>query len=343
MRRTIECEEALALRIAATLRRCGVPGASIALLRGTEIVWARGIGTIEAGSDAQVLTDTLFQAASISKCVTALAVLRLVEQGKVDLDTVGAYPGYAVTLRQLLSHTAGVSVEGFEGYSRGSPLPTIAQILAGEPPANSPPIVIVNSPGTQYRYSGGGYVLVQEIIEAASGEAFANAMAKLVLLPLGMTDSSFEQPLPEALASNAAAGHDVRSRPLEGKWRTYPEAASGGLWTTPSDLLRFALAVQQAYDGVDETVISTATARDMLTPQHRAVVKRDRFAGLGVFMSERAGRFGHTGINRSYRSRFLATKGIGQGIAIMTNSSNGERIFNPVERYVDAEFVLGAR
>ena len=156
--------------------------------------------------------------------MTALAVLRLVEQGKADLDTVGAYPGYAVTLRQLLSHTAGVSPEGFDGYSRGSPLPTIAQILAGEPPANSPPIVIENAPGTQYRYSGGGYVLVQEIIEAASGEAFANAMAKLVLLPLGMTDSSFEQPLPEALASNAAAGHDVRSRPLEGKWRTYPEA-----------------------------------------------------------------------------------------------------------------------
>src|SRR5688572_31454316 len=104
---TSECAEPLALQIAATLREYGVPGASIAVLRGTEIVWARGIGVIEAGSDAEVRTDTLFQAASISKCITALAVLRLVEQGKVALDTTGAYPGYAVTLRQVLSHTAG--------------------------------------------------------------------------------------------------------------------------------------------------------------------------------------------------------------------------------------------
>ena len=342
MRTTIERDEALALRIAAILRECGVPGAGIALLRGTEIVWARGIGVIEAGSEAEVRTDTLFQAASISKCITALAVLRLVEQGKLDLDTVGAYPGYAVTLRQLLSHTAGVSPEGFDGYPRGAPLPTVAQILAGSPPANSPAVVVENAPGAEYRYSGGGYVLVQEIVEAASGESFANAMSKLVLLPLGMSDSTFEQPLPEALAYRAATGHDAQSQPLDGKWHTYPEAASGGLWTTPSDLLRFALAIQKAYDGVDQTVISTPTARDMLSPQRNAVVKRDRFAGLGVFMSQRAGRFGHVGINRSYRSRFLATKGIGHGIAIMTNSPNGERIFNTVEQRVDAEFIPGA-
>ena len=337
---TSECAEPLALQIAATLREYGVPGASIAVLRGTEIVWARGIGVIEAGSDVEVRTDTLFQAASISKCVAALAMLRLVEQGKAGLDTVGAYPGYAVTLRQILSHTAGISPEGFDGYPRGDPLPTVAQILAGAPPANSPPVLIEAPPGAHYKYSGGGYVLVQEIVEAASGESFASAMANLVLSPLGMAHSTFEQPLPEELAVNAATGHDAQSRPLQGKWHTYPELASGGLWTTPSDLLRFALAIQKAYDGIDETVISTAMAHDMLRPQDRAQVKRDRFAGLGVFMSESAGRFGHVGINRSYRSRFLATKGIGHGIAIMTNSPNGERILNTVDRLVDEEFVL---
>lgn len=330
-------------QVAATLRAHGVPGASIAVIRGAEIVWARGIGSIEAGSDLEVRTDTLFQAASISKCVTALAVLRLVEQGQLDLDTPGAYPGYSVTLRQILSHTAGLSAEGFDGYARGHAIPTIPQILAGEPPTNSPPVVIEACPGAQYKYSGGGYVLVQEIVAAASGESFVAAMAKLVLLPLGMVHSTFEQPLPEQLASNAATGHDAQSRPIEGRWHTYPELASGGLWTTASDLARFALAIQKAYAGIDQTIISMAMARDMLSPQANAEVKPDRFAGLGVFMSQRAGRFGHVGLNLGYGSRFLATKGIGRGIAIMTNSANGERVLNRVEELVDAEFVPGVR
>src|SRR6185503_1247608 len=124
-------------QIAATLRDHGVPGASIAVVCDTEIVWARGLGSIEAYSDLTMRTDTLFQAASISKCVAALGALRLAEEGKLELDTPGAYPGYAVTLRQLLSHTAGLSTEGFDGYVRGHPIPTIAQILSGEPPANS--------------------------------------------------------------------------------------------------------------------------------------------------------------------------------------------------------------
>lgn len=143
-------------QIAETLRRHGVPGASIAVVREAEIVWARGIGSLEAGSDAKVRADTRFQGASISKGLTAFAAVRLVEQGKVELDTPGVHRAYGVTLRQLLSHTAGVSTEGFHGYRCGEPIPTAAQILAGEPPANSPPVVIEALPGARYKYSGGG-------------------------------------------------------------------------------------------------------------------------------------------------------------------------------------------
>ena len=325
-------------RIAETLRRCGVPGASIAVVSGTEIVWARGIGTLEAGSERKVRTDTLFQAASLSKCVTAFAALRLVEQGRLELDRPGVHPGYAVTLRQLLSHTAGISTEGFDGYARGSTVPTIEQILAGEPPANSAPVVIEARPGTRYKYSGGGYILVQEIVAAAAGEPFASAMTKLVFAPLGMVHSTFAQPLPEKLSFNAATGHDVQSRPIEGKWHTYPELASGGLWSTASDIARFVLAIQQAYDGIDETLISSAIARDMLSPHSPGEVTPDFFACLGLFVSQRAGTFGHFGLNRGYRCRARGTKGIGCGIAILTNSMTGDAIYAPVQKLMDAAF-----
>ena len=325
-------------QIAETLRRYDVPGASIAVVRGAEIVWAGGIGSLEAGSDAKVHTDTRFQAASISKCVTALAALRLVEQGKVELDTPGVHPAYAVTLRQLLSNTAGVSTPGFDGYRRGAPIPTVAQILAGEPPANSPRVVIEAPPGTRYKYSGGGFVIAQEIVAGARGEPFATAMAKLVFAPLGMFHSTFEQPLPAGLSFKAATGHDARERPIEGKWHTYPELASGGLWTTAPDIARFVLAIQKAYDGVDGSLISTAMAREMLTPHSPVETTPDRFSCLGLFVSQRAGTFGHFGLNHGYRCRVRATKGVGCAIAIMTNSINGEAIYGPVQKLVDATF-----
>ena len=141
-------------------------------------MWARGIGSLEAGSDAKVHADTRFQGASIRKCVTALAALRLVEQSKVELDTPGIHPAYAVTLRQLLSHTAGVSTAGFHGYRCGDPIPTVEQILAGEPPANSRPGRDRSPSRCTVQVFGRGLHHRAEIVAAASGEPFATAMAK---------------------------------------------------------------------------------------------------------------------------------------------------------------------
>jgi CubicO group peptidase (beta-lactamase class C family) len=328
--------------IAAVLESHGVPGASVAVVRGERIVWAQGIGVTEHGSAQRVTPDTLFAVASVSKPVAALGALRLVEQGKLALDTpVAKYLKSAtipaageVTLRQLLSHTAGLSVRGFRGYQRGAPIPTLAQILAGQPPANSSAVVLEGRPGAKYSYSGGGYCVVQQLVIDATGGDFAKAMSTLVLAPLGMAHSTFEQPLPEELISKAASGHDTRSRPVPGKWNVYPELAAAGLWTTASDLARYILAIQKAYAGERGALIGRDTAREMLRAQS------DGGSGLGLVVSGEGagGEFSHGGSNNGYRARMVASKSIGKGVVVLTNSDNGSKVHEPIQRLVDAAF-----
>ena len=209
--------------VAAVLRKHDIPGASIAVTIGGRIAWAKGFGVLEEGSSQPVQANTLFEAASVSKAITALGALRLVESRKLALDVpIANYsrtlklPGQdVITLRQLLSHTSGLSTRGFPGYPRGIvALPTVEQILAGKPPANSKPVILEGQPGKQYSYSGGGYTVVQQLIMDATGKPFAEAMSKLVLVPLGMKDSTFEQPLPASRFAQAATGHNSRARPV---------------------------------------------------------------------------------------------------------------------------------
>jgi CubicO group peptidase (beta-lactamase class C family) len=239
-----------------------------------------------------------------------------------------------VTLRQLLSHTAGLNVHGFRGYQRGAPLPTLAQILAGEPPANSAALVLEGRPGEKYKYSGGGYTVVQQLVIDATGTGFAEAMSKLVLSPLGMTHSTFEQPLPEKLAAQAASGHDTRSRPVPGKWNVYPELAAAGLWTTAPDLARYILAIQKAYAGHRGALLRRDTAHEML----RAQIEGGPGLGLVVSGEFDDGEFSHGGSNRGYRARMVASKSPGKGLVVLTNSENGSKVHEPIGRLVDAAF-----
>jgi CubicO group peptidase (beta-lactamase class C family) len=328
--------------IAAVLDSHGVPGASVAVVRGDRIVWAQGFGVKERGSAQRVTPDTLFAVASVSKPVAALGALRLVEQGKLALDTpvakylkTATFPAATeVTLRQLLSHTAGLSVRGFRGYPRGAPIPSLAQILAGEPPANSPAVVLEGRPGAQFKYSGGGYCVVQQLVIDAGGGDFARAMSTLVLAPIGMTHSTFEQPLPEDLASKAASGHDSNSQPIPGKWNVYPELAAAGLWTTAPDLARYILAIQHSYAGDHGALIARNTAREMLRAQSEGG------PGLGLYVSGEGagGEFSHGGSNRGYRARLVASKSIGKGVVVLTNSDNGSKVHEPIQRLIDAAF-----
>src|SRR6185369_11431093 len=202
------------MTLADRMRFYKTPGVSIALINDGRIEWARGYGVLEAGGKEPVTPDSLFQAASNSKSLTAMVVLRLVEQGKLDLDSdvndrlvSWKVPeneftkDQKVTVRRLLAHTAGVSNPGFLGYPVDKPLPTFRQILEGEKPANSQPVRVQLKPGTKFLYSGGGYVILAQLIMDVTGKSFPDLMQKMLLQKLGMTHSTFQQPLSPALAS----------------------------------------------------------------------------------------------------------------------------------------------
>src|SRR5262245_5289427 len=247
--------------LAARMAQLEVPGVSIAVIHQGRIDWARGFGVTRAGG-AAVTEKSLFQAASISKPVFALAVLHQVDAGKLDLDTnVNEYlKGWKlpendftrqkpVTLRGALTHSAGLTVHGFPGYAADAKLPSVTQILDGTPPANTQAIRVDMLPGSQWRYSGGGYVLSQQVLADVTGVPLPKLLRDTVLAPLGMTLSTYEQPLPAARLAEVAMPHNGEGQPLPEGPHVYPELAAAGLWTTPSDLARYALGVQAALAG----------------------------------------------------------------------------------------------
>lgn len=321
-----------------------VPGVSIAVIRNGQIEWARGFGVTTAGGATAITPDTLFQAASISKPVSALAVLRLVESGKVDLDTdVNQYlktwklaeneytANAKVTLRGLLSHTAGVTVHGFPGYAPNTTAATVRQILDGQPPANTARIFVDTTPGTLWRYSGGGYVVAQQLVEDVTGQPFARLMRDSVLLPIGMTRSTFEQPLPAERLGEIAAPHRAQGQPLPEGAHTYPEMAPAGLWTTPSDLARFAIEIQKAVAG-RSSVLSADRARQMLTP-----VKNNYGLGPGTGGKPDRPYFTHGGSNAGYQSVLVAYND-GDGAVVMTNGDNGGQLAAELIRTIAFEY-----
>lgn len=322
-----------------------VPGVSVAVINGGVIEWARGYGVAEAGSSTPVTPRTLFQAASISKSVAAVAAMRLVQQGRVSLDEdvntklrpwkVPANDFTAkekVTLRRLLSHTAGLTVSGFPGYPSGTALPTITQILDGEKPANTGPIRVDVLPGSLWRYAGGGYTVIQLLLGDVTGRPFPDLLAEMVLKPIGMADSTYEQPLPDARRGAAASGHRSDGTLIPGRSHTYPEMAAAGLWTTPSDLARFLIEMQKALRG-ESTLLTADTARRMIT-----IEKEGYGLGFGVQGTGASATFGHGGSNAGFKCQMVAFVEQGQGAVVMTNSDQGSRLAQEVLRAVSAEY-----
>jgi len=327
-----------------------VPGVSIAVINDNRIEWAKGYGVLEAGTNAPVTPDTLFQAASIAKPVVAVAALHHVEQGLIDLDAdVNRYlvswqvpeneftAQEKVTLRRLLSHSAGMTIHGFRGYAQGEAVPTLQQVLDGAPPANSPPIRVDLVPGTRFRYSGGGYMVVQQLLEDVTGQPFPQMVRDTVLEPWGMDDSTLESPLPEELEAIAASGHRANGAPIPGRWHTYPEMGAGGsMWSTPSDVARFAIAVMDAYAGRSNSVLSPEMAREMLTPQIES-------HGLGPAVLDDGGDrfyFVHDGANDGYKTVLAAYPERGQGVVVMTNADSGDALWHEIVNSVSAEYGL---
>jgi CubicO group peptidase (beta-lactamase class C family) len=340
----IKGEPPASSKLADRMAALHAPGVSLAMIHHGKIEWARGFGVTRVGGSA-VTPETLFQAASISKPVTAMAVLHLVGSGKLDLDTdVNQYlktwkvptntftENTKVTLRELLTHTAGITVHGFPGYAAGAVRPTEIQVLNGEKPANTPAIRVDTIPGTEWRYSGGGFVITQVLLEDVTGQAFPVLMHDLVLAPIGMTRSTYEQPLPQNRLSEAAMPYHSDGQAVTGGPHVYPEMAPAGLWTTPSDLARYALEVQEALAGKSKAVLSTAAVQAMLTPG------KNKW-GLGVETGGAAGHpyFTHGGANDGFQCELVAYDE-GDGAVIMTNSDSGGQLAAEILRTIAHEY-----
>lgn len=334
------------MKIADRMEHHKVPGVSIAIINNFKIEWAKGYGIIEAGKPETITTETLFQAASISKPVAAVAFLRMVEQGILDIDedvnnklVSWKIPESEFTskkkvnLRGLLSHSAGVTVHGFRGYAQDENVPTLLQLLDGEKPSNSAPIRVDKTPDTKFRYSGGGYSIMQQLFIDLKNKPFPEIMQETVLEPLGMLHSTYEQPLPKEQRVLAATAHQSSGKPIKGKWHTYPEMAAAGLWTTPQDLARFAIEVMLSRAGKSNKVLSQKMTNKMLTVQHGVL-------GLGLFL-RRKGQdfsFSHGGSNNGFRCFFIAYHEKGQGAAVMTNGDNGSLLYSEILISISAEY-----
>ena len=322
-----------------------VPGLSIAVIDNYKMVWAKGYGVMESGSSTPVTPKTLFQAGSISKPVAATGALYLVEHGKLALDEnvneklkTWKVPdndftiNEKATLRRLMSHTAGLTVHGFPGYDTNDPLPTLVQIFNGEKPANTAAIRVDIVPGTKERYSGGGITIEQQLMMDITDKAFAELMRELVLIKIGMTDSSYEQPLPSARAALAASGTYADGKVVHGRWHIYPEMAAAGLWTTPTDLSKFAIEIALSKHGRSNRVLSEKMTNEMLTP----VLEE---AGLGLFMDKKnPGQFGHNGADEGFQALLTMNAESGKGVAIMANSDNGIAVGDILLRSVAKEY-----
>jgi CubicO group peptidase (beta-lactamase class C family) len=323
------------------MERFRIPAVSVAVVAGGTVEWARGWGVRDARTGEPVTSRTLFQAGSISKPIAAMCAIRLVAEGRLGLEALidellvswqlPANLGWQprLTVRQLLSHTAGLTVHGFPGYPRDARAPSLVDVLEGK--GNTPAVRVSTIPGLQFSYSGGGYCLLQQLLVDLSRKPFPELARELVLDPLGMRDSTYEQPLPEHLWSQAASGHRQGGKAVSGGWHVYPEMAAAGLWTTPTDLARFLIAVQEAKAGAPGAFLPRELADEVLRPQ-----APNASFGLGLLLDGegRSLLFGHGGDDQGFIAWMGAYAELGLGAVVMTNSDNGWHLIGPVREAI---------
>jgi CubicO group peptidase (beta-lactamase class C family) len=239
-----------------------------------------------------------------------------------------------VTTRRLLSHTAGLTVRGFRGYPAGAPVPTLLQVLDGLPPANSEPIRVDQVPGAGFRYSGGGFTVLQQLLEDVTGQSLADLARERVFAPLGMTHSSIGVPPSPATPLELSMAHLPNAVP---GYRFLP-GGSGCCewWTTPADLATFAIAIQRSLRGDTGTVLSQASARLMVTPV------AGRPTGLGFFVNNAGNTryFEHSGGNPGFSSMLVATVDGGHGAVVLENAGSSSGFVGEVLTSIGAAYGL---
>lgn len=334
-----------------------VEGLSIAVVHNFQVEWARGYGWADVAARRPVTTTTLFQAGSISKSLNGVGIMLLVQRHQLDLNAdintylkVWKFPydsiskGRKITVGNLLTHTGGLSVHGFPGYERhGNPptdehenIPSIEEILDGKKPANTPAVRSIAEPGTRYIYSGGGVTILQLILENRTGQPYDEFMAREVLGPMGMDHSSYTQPPPAS--DDRATGYLDGDTIVPGDYHIYPEQAAAGLWTTPTDLGKYIVESQLAYEGKSAKVLDKASTRIRLAPYIDSINAGGAQPGMGVFLFQKNGEhyFNHNGSDVGFLSSYYGCLETGDGVVVMINNDiNGallQEVVNSVAR-----------
>ena len=308
-----------------------VKGLSIAVIDNYQVAWAKGYGWADEAEKRPVTTETLFEPGSISKTLNAVGVLKLAQDKKLDLHTdINTYlkswqfpydsiaKNKKITLAQLLSHSAGLTVHGFPGYDLEAKIPSVPEILDGKAPANTPPVRSAFEPGLKFQYSGGGTTISQLIISDITGQPYDAFMYDNVLKPIGMVNSFYTQPAPPEKRSLCASAYYRDGSPVPNRFHQYPEQAAAGLWMTPTDLCQYIIATQMAYQGKPSKVVNEEMAKLMLTPYN------DPNVGLGVFVEnhDKTIYFQHSAGNEGFCGIFYGSLEGGKGLAVFMNSDN---------------------
>ncbi len=313
------------------MKHHNILGVSIAVVHDFKLEWVKGYGWADVSEKRPVTEKTLFQAASISKSLNGVGVMKLVQDGKIDLDTdINQYltswkfpydtvsKNKPITVAALLSHTAGLTIHGFPGYARGDSLPSVLQILDGKRPANTEAVRSFTEPGVRAIYSGGGVTVSQLIVTDVTQQPYDEFMQENVLNPMGMTGSSFAQPPARADSNLLATGYKADGTPIKGKFHIYPEQAAAGLWTNPTDLSRYIIETALSYNGKSDKVLTPEYTKMRLKP-----VMEDAAAGVFVARKDSSYYFSHGGANEGFTCYYVGDVISGNGMVIMTNSDNG--------------------
>lgn len=305
------------------------PAMSVAVIRNGTLDWSAAWGRLQA-EGAHAGCDSLFQAGSLAKPATVLATLRMQRQGLVDLDAdIETYlsswhlpagrqtRANPVTLRNLFTHTAGITPGGYDGYAQGQPIPTDAQTVGGEAPANSRKVEVLEAPGTSLKYSGGGYTVAEIALQDRLQQPFERIMRDWLTVPVGMKQADFTQPLPASSQEHAARGHQADGSVVAGGWHNHPEQAAAGLWATPSDLAALLIEVRKGWQGKSD-VFTQASIRELLAHPIDSHAYGFRLIGEGdrVFLTHYGGTVG-------YRAGMTLNLETGDGAVYLTNSDNG--------------------
>jgi CubicO group peptidase (beta-lactamase class C family) len=328
------------------MRYFNVPGVSIAVMKDHKIEWAKSYGVKEAGKIDPVGLNTMFQAASMSKPITSMIALKLEEENKIELKRdinqqlkrwhipENEYTRQAaVTPELLMLHMGGINVPSFPGYSVSDSIPDVITILNGVPPSNTEAVKVIYAPNTKWSYSGGGYTILQFLMEEVTGLSFAKLMEKYLFDPLKLQHTTFEHNLSVDQQNLIAKGHLEDGKVVVGGYHKYPEKAAAGLWTTPMDYAEMIIELEKSYEGASDKIIRPETSRKMLKKY-----RGDMALGIVMKNSGDSTALAYGGWNEGYMCDVYSYLESGSGVVIMTNSNNGYMLIQEIYRSLATEY-----